>query len=281
VVVQGCGADLPEIWRFPVAQGRFFPAGDDTRGGPLIVLGAELQRDLFGESNALGRYVDLAGQRFLVVGVMTRKGTFLGLDLDETAYIPVAAAQRLFGRRDVARIDVAFSQNVQADQLKERIRQTLMASRGGSDDFTIATQGEMLDTLDRVIAVLTATLAGIAAISLVVGATGIVTVMWISVSERRAEIGLSRALGSTPGQVLALILTEAILLSSAGGAAGVALAWACSTLISVMVPALPFETPPSLVFMAVTASGLIGLVSGVVPAYRAAHTDPVDALRVQ
>jgi putative ABC transport system permease protein len=212
---------------------------------------------------------------------MTRKGTFLGLDLDETAYIPVAAAQRLFGRRDVARIDVAFSQNVQADQLKERIRQTLMASRGGSDDFTIATQGEMLDTLDRVIAVLTATLAGIAAISLVVGATGIVTVMWISVSERRAEIGLSRALGSTPGQVLALILTEAILLSSAGGAAGVALAWACSTLISVMVPALPFETPPSLVFMAVTASGLIGLVSGVVPAYRAAHTDPVDALRVQ
>ena len=139
----------------------------------------------------------------------------------------------------------------------------------------------MLDTLDRVLAVLTATLAGIAGISLIVGATGIVTVMWISVSERRSEIGLIRALGSTPAQVLAMVLTEAVFLASAGGVSGVALAWGTSTLIASFVPALPFETPPWLVVLAVSTSGLIGLLSGIVPAYRAAHVDPVDALRVQ
>jgi putative ABC transport system permease protein len=281
VIVYGVTADVPRVWRFAVRQGRFLPAGDPRRGAPLVVLGPTLKRELFGAANALGEHVKIEGRRFLTVGVMEPKGQFLGIDLDDAAYVPVAAAQSLFNTDELAEIDILFSEGIPAAVIKERVRQALVARHDGEEDFTIITQTEMLDVLSRVLGVITIAVGGIGAISLLVGAIGILTMMWISVGERTAEIGLARALGASRAQIVRLFLTEAAMLSLAGGLLGVGVGEGIGLALRLFVPALPFTAAPEFVVMALAVSLAAGLVAGVMPARRAASLDPVEALRAE
>lgn len=281
VIVYGVTAEVPEVWRFRVRQGRFLPPGDPRRGAPLAVLGPKLKRELFGEANPLGEHVRIGGTRFLVIGVMEPKGQFLGFDMDDTAYVPVASAQVLFNRDELTEVDVLFSREIPAERVKDGIRRVLMARHGGEEDFTATTQTEMLDVLGRVLGVVSLAVGGIAAISLVVGALGILTMMWISVGERTGEIGLARAIGATREQVLQIFLFESALLSAGGGAIGVAGGLGLAWLIRLAVPGLPFHTRPVFVVAALAVSLIVGLVSGVLPARRAASLDPVEALRAE
>jgi putative ABC transport system permease protein len=279
VFIYGVTSDATEVWRYRVAQGRFLPAGDPRRGGPLAVLGPKLERELFGEANPLGERIRIGGFRFLVIGVLEPKGQFLGFDIDDAAYIPVASAQQLFDRQDLLEIDTLFSSNVPVDRIVDGIRQLLMARHGGEEDFTITTQNEMLGVLDRVLSIVSFAIGGIGAISLLVGAIGILTMMWISVGERTEEIGLARAVGASRGQMLALFLIEAALLSGAGGVVGLAAGIGIGRLLSAFLPGLPFRTPPLFVLLAIAISLAVGLLSGVLPARRAASLDPIEALR--
>ncbi len=210
VLVAGVTSQMPEVFRFGVRQGRFLPAGDPRRGSPLAVLGPTLKRELFGDSNALGERVRIGGRRFLVIGVMESKGQILGFDMDDRAYIPVAEAQSLFNQDELSEIHVLFSRDMPVERIKREVRRVLMERHDGEEDFTLTTQAEMLDVLDRVLSVVSLAVGGIGAISLVVGAIGILTMMWISVGERTGEIGLMRALGATRRQVLRLFLLEAV-----------------------------------------------------------------------
>lgn len=279
VFTYGVTAAVPDVWKFRVRQGRFLPEGDPRRRAPLCVIGPTLKRELFGASNALGQHVRIAGQRFLVVGVMAPKGRFLGIDLDDAAYVPVASAQELFGRDDLIRIDVLFRPGVEVDGLVEELRALMVRRHGGEEDFTITTQTEMLAILDRILGVVSLLVGGIAGISLLVGAIGILTIMWISVNERTPEIGLSKALGASPTQILAAFLLEAAMLALAGGAAGAAVGLGLARLLAWSVPGLPVKTAPEYVAAALLVSGVVGLASGVMPARRAAKLDPVVALR--
>lgn len=281
VVVYGVTADVPRVWKFVVGQGRFLPPGDPRRGAPLAVLGPTLKRELFGEANALGEHVRIGGRRALVIGVMEPKGQFLGIDLDDTVYIPVANAMTLFNTDDLMEIDVLFAEGLHAAAVKERMRVALMDRHGGQEDFTIITQTEMLDVLNRVFGVVTLAVGGIAAISLLVGAIGILTMMWISVGERTAEIGLERAIGASRAQVVRLFLLEAALLSVAGGAIGVLAGVGVGWLLRLVVPALPLSTAPEFVAAALAVSLAVGLSAGVLPARRAAALDPIEALRAE
>jgi putative ABC transport system permease protein len=139
----------------------------------------------------------------------------------------------------------------------------------------------MLDTLGRIIAIISLAVGGIGGISLLVGAIGILTMMWISVSERTAEIGLIKALGATPRQILWLYLSEAALLSTGGGVLGLLTGMGLAQLLHLFVPALPVRTPPEYVALAVGVSLAVGLVSGILPARRAAALDPVEALSAE
>jgi putative ABC transport system permease protein len=139
----------------------------------------------------------------------------------------------------------------------------------------------MLDTLDRVIRIVSLAVGGIGAISLLVGAIGILTLMWISVNERTAEIGLARAVGATPGQILLLFLSEAALLSSLGGVLGLATGMGLAQALHLYVPALPVKTPAEFVLLALAVSFLVGIASGLLPARRAATLDPVVALSAE
>jgi len=281
VFVYGVTADAPIAWKFPIGRGRFLPPGDPHRPAPWAVLGPKLARELFGSAPPLGERVRIGGRPFRVIGIMAPKGQFLGFDLDDSAYIPVATAMQLFDVDELNEIDVLAAGAEWIDPVAEGIRRVLVRRHRGEEDFTVTTQKEMLATFDRVLGVISLAVTGIAAISLLVGAVGILTVMWIAVHERTAEIGLLRALGLTRAGVGRLFLAEAVLLAGAGGLAGLAIGLGVAAALRWAVPGLPVVTPPFAVGAALGMSLAIGVVSGVLPARRAAALDPVDALRAE
>jgi putative ABC transport system permease protein len=279
--VIGATADAPLAWKVSVGQGRFLPANDPRRGGPITVLGPRTKQELFGDANAVGEHVRIGGQRFLVVGVMAPKGTLLGLDIDDRAYIPVATAQQLFNLDELTEIHVQFATGAGVANVSERITKALMARHRGEQDFTLISQTDMLSVFDRILGIVSIGVSAIGGISLVVGAIGILTMMWISVNESTAEIGLLRALGARRGQVLAFFLLQAALLATAGGALGVGAGLGIIQVLHLALPALPVSTPIEYVIAALLLSFVVGLLSGVLPARRAAALDPIEALRAE
>jgi putative ABC transport system permease protein len=281
VFIYGVTADVPAVWKFQIGQGRFLPEADPHRAQPLVVLGPTLKRELFGDASALGRHVHIGGQRFLVIGVMAPKGQLLGIDIDDAAYMPVASACNLFNHEGVTHFDVLFSEHAPVDRVVAGVRATLMRRHGGDEDFTITTQTEMLDVLDRVLGVISLAVVAIAAISLVVGGIGVLTVMWISVGQRTSEVGLIKALGASERQVQAVFLIEAVMISAAGGVAGLALGLGVAAIAQQLVPGLRLEAPPIYIGLALAVSAVVGVAAGVLPARRAARLDPVGALRAE
>jgi len=278
--VYGVTPNVPRAWKFSVRQGSFWPAGDPQRGAQVAVLGPKAKRELFGEANALGRFVHIGGARFRVIGVMSSKGQFLGFDIDDAAYVPVASALKLFNLPEVNEIDVVYAQAGLGERVERDIRRVL-TERHGSEDFSVTTQAAMLEVFDNVMNVVTMAVGAIAGISLLVGAIGILTMMWIAVGERTAEIGLARAIGATRRQVHLLFLTEAAALSTAGGTLGVLGGMGLAGLLRLAIPGLPVSTPPLFVALAVGVSLATGLLSGLLPARRAAALDPIEALRTE
>ena len=281
VFIVGVTDQVSEVFSLRVRQGRFLPPMDLRRAAPLAVLAPTLKRELFGDRNALGERVRIAGQRFLVIGIMEPKGNILGLDVDDRVYVPLASAQRMFDQEGLLEVHLHFSSRLTADVLVPRIKQVMRQRHDGEEDFTIVTQAEMLGVLDRVLGIVSMAVGAIGGISLLVGAIGILTMMWISVDERTGEIGLLRALGATPAQVLRVFLIEAALLSLAGGALGVATGIGIARALLFLAPGLPLRTPVSFMVAALVVSGLVGLASGVLPARRASALDPVEALRAE
>jgi putative ABC transport system permease protein len=281
VYIYGVNYELPAAWNFAVGEGSFIPEMDPNREASVAVLGPTLAREIFGSTPPLGERVRIGGRGFVVVGLMAPKGRLLGFDVDDSCYIPTGSAMDLFGLTELQEIDVVATDTDAIPSVVDGIKRLLRARHRGQEDFTVTTQTEMLDTFGRVIGIITVAVSAIAGISLLVGAMGILTIMWISVHERTAEIGLLRAIGVTRGGVQRLFLTEAVVLSALGGGAGIAAGTVIVTLARTFVPGLPLSTPPEAVVAAVTMSLLVGAVSGIAPARRAASLDPVEALRAE
>jgi putative ABC transport system permease protein len=205
----------------------------------------------------------------------------MGFDMDDTAYVPVASAMDLFDVDELVEIDVVASGTDVIAEVVEGIRAVLMARHRGEEDFTITTQTEMLETFGKIIGMITIAVSGIAGVSLLVGAMGILTIMWISVHERTNEIGLLRALGVSRNTVQGLFLLESVLLAVAGGGLGLAAGLGIAGLGRAALPNLPLSTPPLAIVAALAMCLLVGIVSGVAPARRAADLDPVEALRTE
>jgi putative ABC transport system permease protein len=281
VSVFGVTPDIPILYRFGARLGSFWPKGDPRRGGPWTVLGPKLSRELFGERNPLGEFVRIAGGRFRVVGVMMPKGQMMGFEIDDVAYVPVASALKLFNQDELFEIDLIYTSARDTARIEATVTHVLTDRHAGNEDFTVTTQEAMLDVFGNIMDVITLAVGAIAGISLLVGATGILTMMWIAVGERTSEIGLVRSLGATRQQVQALFLAEAAALATLGGAAGIAIGLGVGQLLRFAVPGLPVETPLRFVLAGLAVSLLTGLVSGVAPARRAALLDPIEALRAE
>lgn len=276
--VNGVGANMARVYSIKVKTGQFLPDEELENARAFVVLGAKLKSELFGSSNPLGARVRLGTLQFRVIGVLEAKGQFLGVDLDDAAYIPTARALELFNRDGMMKIDVAYGEGVAAARIVAAIKGSLMA-RHGREDFTVTTQEDMLRTLSNILDILTMAVAALGSISLLVGGVGIVTIMTIAVSERTGEIGLLVALGAPRRTILGLFLGEAVALSALGGVIGLGLGIGLAQLIHLAVPALPVHTPVTFVVLAEVIAIVIGLLAGVLPARRAARLDPVAALR--
>jgi putative ABC transport system permease protein len=281
VYVYGVTPAITAVMKLRVRAGSFWPSGDPRRGAATAVLGPKLGRELFGDENPLGRFVRIAGARFRVIGVGEPKGQMLGFDLDDTVYVPVASALKMFNLDELFEIDLLYTHAGLAPSVENGARRMLTERHGGNEDFTVTTQAAMLDVFDNVMSVITMAVGAIAGISLLVGATGILTMMWISVGERISEIGLVRSLGATRAQVRLLFLIEAAALALTGGLVGIGAGLGLCALLRAVVPGLTVETPAAFVVAAVLVSLLTGLLSGVLPAQRAARLEPVEALRAE
>jgi putative ABC transport system permease protein len=278
--VNGAGADMLSVYSMRVRTGQFLPDEALENARAFVVLGSKLKTELFGSTNPLGARVRVGNLQFRVIGVLEAKGQFLGVDLDDAAYIPTARALELYNRDGMMKIDLAYEEGVPAARIVAAVKSTL-STRHGREDFTITTQEDMLRTLSNILDILTMAVGALGSISLLVGGVGIVTIMTIAVSERTSEIGLMVALGAPRKTILGLFLGEAVTLSAIGGAFGLALGFGLAQLIHVAVPALPVHTPVSFVMLAEGIAIVIGLLAGVLPARRAARLDPVDALRTE
>ena len=280
VSVYGVGPGMLTVFKGKVRSGSFIPEDEAGAARAQVVLGPKLKNELFGSENALGTRVRIGGLQFRVIGIMETKGQFLGIDLDDTAFIPAARALELFNREGLNEIDVAVAEGVPSATVVEAIKQ-VMKERHGREDVTIISQEEMLSTLSSILDVLTMAVGALGGISLLVGGVGIVTIMTIAVTERTNEIGLLKALGAPSRTILGIFLGEAVVLAAVGGLAGLTLGVGIARLASFLVPALPVHTPWSFVVLAEFVAIVIGLAAGVLPARRAALLDAVEALRAE
>jgi putative ABC transport system permease protein len=279
VYVYGVNDEVPKVWSWPISAGENIPEMDWDRTASVTLLGARLKRELFGDANPLGAVVRIGESRFRVIGVMAEKGQFLGFDLDDAAFIPVANAMRLFNLPELNEIDLLAASNDAIDPVAERAAEVLRERHRGQEDVTIVTQKEAQTTVNNILEIIAGVVTGIAAIRLLVGAIGILTIMWIVVQERVSEIGLVKALGARRAQIVTWYLFEAGVTALAGGIVGLATGMGGAALLGAIVPGLEVFTPPEMVIAACATAIGVGLAAGVGPAIRAARLDPVEALR--
>lgn len=279
VYIFGVNGRATETWKFKVEIGNFLPREDIKKESWYAVLGPKLSEEIFGRDNPLGKKVKIGGRPFKVLGVMEKKGIFLGFDINDAAYIPAATALKIFNLRECNEIDVLAVSSEAIDKLVEDIRDLLKKRHRGEEDFTIQTQKDMLESFNKIMKIITIAVTLIAGISLLVGAIGIMTIMWVSVNERTSEIGLLRALGCTEKKVGFLFLLEALSLSLIGGISGIILSLALTGILKIFIPDLPLKVPNYALFLAISISFLVGILSGWLPSRKASKLDPIEALR--
>jgi putative ABC transport system permease protein len=280
VNVYAVGPAFDQAFKFNVSSGTFLPPDELERARPVAVLGATVVAELYGSVNALGDRIRVGGQRYRVIGVMEPKGEMVGINLDDTVYIPAARGLELFDRQGLHEIDILYGENAPVDEVVAGIRRILLARHGG-EDFTIVTQQQMLDVLGSIISVLTLGVAALGGISLLVGGVGIFTIMTIAVRERTQEIGLLRAVGARRSRIAQLFVGEAMLLSAIGGAGGLTLGIGIVVLTRWAMPSMPATISPLYVVLSLVIAVAIGLIAGVLPARSAARLEPLDALRAE
>jgi putative ABC transport system permease protein len=275
--VLGVLETTPQVFVRSLSRGSYLTRSDVDTSRRVAVLGSKVARTLFGERDPVGQQVSIAGVRFRVVGVFTQLGQSLGVDRDDEVHIPVTTAHRLLGTTRVDGIAIKAPDRDRIAVLAERIVAEL-SRRHPDTEFSAVTQEQILGVLGDILGVLTGVLAAIAGISLLVGGVGVSNIMLVSVRERTREIGLRKAVGARPRDIGVQFLLEAVLLTTLGGIAGIALGIGGALVVAALSPVPAAITWWSLA-LAFGVSAAVGIAFGVVPAQRAGRLDPVEALR--
>jgi putative ABC transport system permease protein len=283
----GTSANYPEVRKYEIEYGRMFTTAEDEATQRVIVLGAQIPQDLGQPPQAmLGEAVRVMGIQFTVIGILASKGQTGGFqNPDDQALVPVRTARyRLFGSDQLRSINVLAPSEAQIPQAMADVQRVLRRSHrlrpSQDDDFSIRSQADFLNTLGETTAVFTYLLAGIAAVSLLVGGIGIMNIMLVSVTERTREIGVRKALGARRKDILLQFLIESIVLCMLGGLGGIALGTLAASLLSTFAGWTTSIAPAS-ILMAFAFSAGVGILFGVWPARRAAALDPIQSLRYE
>jgi len=276
--IGGLTAEYQKMRNLVTSKGRMISVADNSASRNVINLGQSLAETLFGRAEPLGKNVTVGEQKFQVVGILSPIGAGgFGVDINNIAFIPLTSVQKVFGVKGVQAIGVKARDKESIGQVKNMVGRELRKSLK-EDDFSVVDSSSLLATINQILGVLTAALGGIAAISLVVGGVGIMNIMLVSVTERTREIGLRKAVGAKPKDILAQFVVEAVTLSVIGGVAGILIGAAGAMVMSKFFPAAVSFWSVSLAF-GVSAS--VGVIFGVAPALKASRLNPIDALRYE
>ncbi|KPJ70986.1 hypothetical protein AMJ51_00380 [Microgenomates bacterium DG_75] len=275
--VVGVGVDYPEIRSQKVVEGSFFSSSQYNSGKKVAVLGQTVVDELFGEENPIGKKFTISDQRYTILGILEEKGGFAGVDIDDQVFIPATTAMSQF---DMENIMSFLVQSQDSDSIPETIEEVeaILLKSLDEDEFSVLDTESILSIISSILGVLTAALGGIAAISLIVGGIGIMNIMLVSVTERTREIGLRKAIGATPNNILVQFIIEAVVLSFVGGTIGILLGIGGAILIGRFFTT---TVTPWSIALAFGVSSLIGVIFGVAPAYKASKLNPIDALRYE
>jgi len=282
--IVGTTEEYLAVTGYEINQGTFFTEGDVENMSNVVVLGDTVVEDYFGKMNPIGETIKIEGKSFIVVGTVKSVGTsMMGADPDNAVYIPITTAQhRIYGADTINSVSAkVVSEDLVDDAVEEaeeilRIQHSILP--GESNDFSVNTNTQILEMASEISSILTVTLGGIAAISLIVGGIGIMNIMFVSVTERTKEIGIRKAVGAKNRDIMIQFLTEGTVLSLLGGIIGLGLAYFLTWVLRDMMTSIITITP---IILAISVSTAIGLIFGIFPAMRAARLNPIDALRYE
>ena len=286
ISIAGVTPEFLDVRSFEVDEGRFISQSDVNSARSFVVIGPDLKEDFFKGSTVIGEKIRIKDHNYEIIGILKPKGAVFGSNQDKNAYIPLTTmVNRISGKDPTYGVSLSFisveatSKNKTSAakfQITNLLRQRHNIVR--DDDFAVRSQEDALNIVTNITSGLTFLLAGIGAVSLIVGGIGIMNIMLVSVSERTEEIGLRKAIGAKQSDILIQFLFEALILSTIGGLVGTTTGLTGVFLLGVITP-LPASVGITTTLSTMIISGSIGLIFGVLPAKRASQLDPIVALR--
>mgnify|MGYP001593719807 CR=1 FL=1 len=289
IMLFGAGASAPNLDpNIKLDSGNFYTDADDRSLAPVAVIGYDIKKSLFGESDAVGQTIKIRGKNFNVIGVLAKRGTVSFFNFDEIIYIPVRTLEKkILGVDYIKMISVKMSNPSLETQTVADITD-LLARRHNTPspekyDFGVTSIKEAQKTIADVFGTINILLLVITSISLLVGGVGIMNVMYVAVTERTFEIGLRKAVGAKPADILKQFLIEAIFVTFTGGVVGIILGFLLSLILSYFFKFLGFDLKFSItlnsLLIATSFSAAVGIIFGYYPARKAASLSPMEALR--
>jgi putative ABC transport system permease protein len=282
--LRGVEESYAESGQIDMNQGRFFSEFEDKHRASVAVIGADVEKELFGEENAIGKLIQVDGQQFEVIGTMHRPTTSFFDSSDNRVMVPFFAMQKLYpNSKDMAL--VITSEDNMLPRAMDQIRTILRIGRhvppGKPEDFDMATAAQMVEQFRQITSVTFLVMIVLSSIGLLVGGIGVMNIMLVSVTERTREIGIRKAIGARRSDIVVQFLLEASVLTGMGGVAGLLLGWLISEGSRLIFPSLPTQVPAWAAVSGICVSVGVGLFFGIWPASKAAKLDPVTALRYE
>jgi len=286
ISIAGVTPEFLNVRSFEVEEGRFISKGDVNSARSYVVIGPDLKDEFFKGKTVIGRKIRIKDHNYEIIGILKPKGAVFGSNQDKNAYIPLTTmVNRISGKDPTFGVSLSFisveainknKTSAAKFQITNLLRQRHNIIR--DDDFAVRSQEDALNIVTNITSGLTFLLAGIGAVSLIVGGIGIMNIMLVSVSERTEEIGLRKAIGAKQSDILVQFLFEALILSTIGGLLGTTTGLSGVFILGIITP-LPASVGLTTTLSTMIISGSIGLIFGVLPAKRASQLDPIVALR--
>ncbi len=286
ISIAGVTPEFLDVRSFEVEEGRFITQSDVNSARSFVVIGHDLKEDFFKGNSVIGEKIRIKDHTYEIIGMLKPKGAVFGSNQDKNAYIPLTTmVNRISGKDPTYGVSLSFisveainknKTSAAKFQITNLLRQRHNIIR--DDDFAVRSQEDALNIVTNITSGLTFLLAGIGAVSLIVGGIGIMNIMLVSVSERTEEIGLRKAIGAKQSDILIQFLFEALILSTIGGLVGTTTGLTGVLLLGIITP-LPASVGLTTTLSTMIISGSIGLIFGVLPAKRASQLDPIVALR--